>query len=69
MVANILRGPLVELAPRLARYAAPGAVLGLSGILESQAPEVIQAYSPWFDNFKVRGEEAWALVTATRKQE
>lgn len=59
----------MELAPRLAAYAAPGAVLGLSGILETQAPEVIQAYSPWFENFEVSGEEAWALVTASRRQE
>jgi ribosomal protein L11 methyltransferase len=68
VVANILRGPLVELAPRLAAYAvSPGAVLGLSGILETQAPEVIEAYSPWFDDFEVKTEESWALITAKRK--
>ena len=33
VVANILAGPLVELAPRLAGYAAPGATLILSGVL------------------------------------
>lgn len=69
VVANILRGPLVDLAPRLAQYAAPGAILGLSGILETQAPEVIEAYSPYFENFEVKTEESWALVTARRKTE
>ncbi|KAL4514783.1 hypothetical protein Ndes2437A_g06867 [Nannochloris sp. 'desiccata'] len=68
VVANILRGPLVELAPRLAQYAAPGAVLGLSGILETQAPEVIEAYGFWFEDFEVKTEESWALVTGRRKK-
>ena len=31
-VANILQGPLVGLAPRLAAYTAPGGLLGLSGV-------------------------------------
>ena len=67
VVANILRGPLVELAPRLASYAAPGGVLGLSGILETQAAEVIEACGPWFEDFQVAEEDSWALVTAKRK--
>jgi ribosomal protein L11 methyltransferase len=37
VVANILRGPLLDLAPRLAFYAAPGARLALSGLLQTQA--------------------------------
>ncbi len=36
VLANILRGPLVTLAPRLAGYVAPGGRLVVSGILESQ---------------------------------
>jgi ribosomal protein L11 methyltransferase len=69
VVANILRGPLLELAPRLAGYAAPGAALGLSGILESQAPVVIEAYTPWFEGFEMAGEAGWAVVTATRRRD
>ena len=49
LVANILAGPLVELAPRLAELVAPGGALALSGVLEEQAPEVAAAYSPHFD--------------------
>lgn len=66
-VANILQGPLVALAPRLAAYTKPGGLLGLSGILQEQAPAVVEAYSPWFEGFQVAGEDRWALVTAVRR--
>ena len=36
VVANILRGPLVELMPRLSAYGGPGSALLLSGILTEQ---------------------------------
>jgi hypothetical protein len=36
VMANILRGPLLELAPRLASYCRPGGRLMLSGILQEQ---------------------------------
>ena len=36
VAANILRGPLLELQPRLAAYCKPGGMLVLSGILEEQ---------------------------------
>lgn len=36
VVANILKGPLQELRPRLAGYAAPGGLLVVSGILNEQ---------------------------------
>ena len=35
-IANILRGPLLDLQPRLSAYVKPGGHLLLSGILESQ---------------------------------
>jgi len=43
--ANILMGPLIELAPDLARVAAPGANLILSGILTGQAEAVAEVYA------------------------
>jgi len=66
VVANILRGPLVELAPRLAGYAAPGAQLVLSGILAEQVPDVKEAYQEYFSGFDVTTEGSWACVTAVR---
>lgn len=44
IAANILAGPLVELAPRLTQALAPGGVLVLSGILTTQAEDVTKAY-------------------------
>ncbi|PRW20360.1 ribosomal L11 methyltransferase isoform B [Chlorella sorokiniana] len=68
-VANILQGPLVALAPRLAGYTKPGGLLGLSGILQEQTPAVLEAYGPFFEGFEVQTEDRWALVTAVRKQQ
>lgn len=44
VVANILAGPLIELAPMIAGHVAPGGRLALSGILASQAEDVLEAY-------------------------
>ena len=42
--ANILKGPLIELAPDMARMIAPGGYAILSGILNPQADAVVSAY-------------------------
>jgi ribosomal protein L11 methyltransferase len=42
--ANILMGPLIELAPDMARHAAPGGTVILSGLLTTQAETVTAAY-------------------------
>ncbi|MCB9650401.1 MAG: 50S ribosomal protein L11 methyltransferase [Deltaproteobacteria bacterium] len=44
VVANILSGPLVDMAPALARTVARGGRLVLSGILGTQADDVVAAY-------------------------
>lgn len=43
--ANILKGPLIELAPGLTGNLVPGGYLILSGILNEQADEVVDVYS------------------------
>ncbi len=45
VVANILAGPLIALAPDMARILQPDGSLVLSGILESQRQKVIEAYA------------------------
>ena len=45
ILANILMAPLVALAPDVARLAAPGARVVLSGLLNEQADEVAAAYA------------------------
>lgn len=69
IVANILKGPLIELAPVLAAYRKPSSVLGLSGIVSNQVDDVIEAYSDYFHNFNIhtgQGSE-WVLITAESK--
>ena len=67
VVANILAGPLAEMAPLLAHCTHVGGGLALSGILEEQAALVRDAYAPWFD-FETDGQRGeWMLLTARRR--
>lgn len=68
MLANILAGPLAELAPTLNQLTRLGGRLCLSGILANQATEVMAAYSPWFDFEPVRQKEEWVCLTATKNR-
>ena len=44
VAANILAAPLIAMAPRIVSHVAPGGMLVLSGILETQADAVTAAY-------------------------
>jgi ribosomal protein L11 methyltransferase len=44
LIANILAGPLIELAPDIARALAPGGRIVLAGLLRRQAQDVAAAY-------------------------
>ena len=70
-VANILAGPLVTLAPTLARMIRPGGKLGLSGILQRQQASIVQAYTAaGFEQVRVHDQrEGWVLMTGTRAQQ
>lgn len=46
VVANILTNPLCVLAPAIAARVAPGGRVALSGVLETQAGQVIEAWAP-----------------------
>lgn len=66
ILANILAGPLVELAPQLIELTRVGGRLCLSGILASQAERVKAAYSPHID-FDLDGrKEGWIRLSGTR---
>lgn len=69
VVANILSNPLKLLAPALLARVTPGGALVLSGILQRQAAEVLDAYAavdrsvdlqPW------RASEGWVCLAGTR---
>jgi len=66
VLANILAGPLIELAPRLRACLARGGSLALSGILEDQAQEVADAYAHTVPNLEKRVVDGWVLLTGTR---
>ena len=66
VVANILSGPLVELAPILAGHTQAGGDIVLSGILAEQADSVIAAYTPYFKMDAPVFEEDWTLLHGCR---
>jgi ribosomal protein L11 methyltransferase len=45
IIANVLAGPLVSMAPELAAIATPGATIVLAGLLETQRAQVVDAYA------------------------
>lgn len=65
--ANILAGPLVDLAPRLALLVRPGGALVLAGMLAEQADFVAAAYAPFFDVAPPQTSDTWASLTCTRR--
>lgn len=67
VLANILAGPLVELAPQLAAQCRPGGHLVLSGILAEQADQVREAYADHFTLDPVRTLDGWVLMSGIRQ--
>ena len=66
VMANILSQPLIVLAPALAACLAQGGRLVLSGILASQADEVIAGYAGLLELKTLARDEGWALVGGAR---
>lgn len=62
-VANILAGPLGELAPRFAALCKPGAPFALSGILAGQETALLQRYRDCgFGDLRVAHREDWVRI-------
>ncbi|MCA0273476.1 MAG: 50S ribosomal protein L11 methyltransferase [Proteobacteria bacterium] len=67
--ANILKGPLIGLAPAMARSIAEGGVAILSGILNQQAEEVADVYQNAGFALLERDEQAeWTTLVLRRGQ-
>jgi len=64
VVANILAGPLAQLAGTLTGYLKPTGQLALSGIITSQVDELVSAYSPWLalDTLAIKDED-WCRLS------
>lgn len=66
-IANILAGPLNELAPQFAAAAGPGAPFAISGILQGQQQELLDRYKQWFEDLRVDVREDWVRISGIRK--
>ena len=66
-IANILAGPLGELAPTFAAAAKPGAPFAISGILAGQQDELLQRYAEWFEDLRVDTREDWVRISGRRR--
>lgn len=65
--ANILKGPLIALAPDMAAHVQAGGYVILSGILNEQADEVVQVYAE--NGFNLIHHEQiveWSTLTLTK---
>ena len=62
VLANILAGPLVDLATSLVGSAADGGQIVLSGLLEEQVEMVLEAYRPACQLTGIEIRDGWARV-------
>lgn len=67
LLANILAGVLVRLAPEFGQRVKPGGRLALSGILEQHADAVQAVFSRDFAFDPPRRREDWVLLEGTRR--
>ena len=65
IIANILAGPLIELAPALADSVAPGGMIVLAGRLDTQATQVAAYYSRLGLNLSDPGSGQWPVLVLT----
>ena len=67
LLANILSGPLCELAPHFATLVRPGGHVILSGLMQHQEAEVTAAYDAWFDTTPTAARDGWVALNAVRR--
>ena len=67
VIANILSGPLAELASMLAGHTKTGGDIVLSGILREQAEHLVVTYSQFFKMDEPVFEEDWVLLHGIKK--
>lgn len=63
ILANILAGPLVNLAPKFSALTDSGGYLVLSGLLEAQQPAVLNAYASFSHLVSVANNNGWLCLT------
>lgn len=66
VVANILAGPLAELASTIAPMAKNNGLLALSGILVSQSDTVSSCYEKWYQMDSPKTQDGWVRLSGTK---
>jgi ribosomal protein L11 methyltransferase len=66
LVANILSGPLRELAPTFGSLVRRGGSVVLAGLLEAEVADVTRAYDAWFDIHPFENRDGWASLSGKR---
>ena len=67
VMANILAGPLVELAPILLAALRPGGKLVLSGILAEQSEAICKAYADTLSELSITPKNDWIRLAGIRR--
>jgi ribosomal protein L11 methyltransferase len=66
IIANILAGPLIDLAPDFAKSIGPGGMIVLAGILDTQADSVAAAYKARGLTLRERAAGEWPVLVLGR---
>ena len=66
VIANILAGPLLELAPRLAALTAPFGVIVLTGLLVDQLATIENLYARAFADLMATERDGWIRLVGRR---
>ena len=67
IIANILAGPLIELAPDFAHALPPGGTIILAGLLDTQADAVAEAYEAERFALVERGSGEWTVLVLRKE--
>ncbi|MCG7533141.1 50S ribosomal protein L11 methyltransferase [Psychrobium sp. MM17-31] len=67
LVANILAGPLEELAPLMQGLVKSGGPLALSGLLPSQAEKLREVYGQWFEMEPATEQDEWIRLNGIKR--
>ncbi len=67
IVANILAAPLIAMAPAIAARLAPGGVVVLAGLLDTQARQVAAAYTARGCRLAMRSAGEWPTLVLVRR--
>jgi ribosomal protein L11 methyltransferase len=67
LLANILSGPLCELAPRFAALLRPQGTVVLAGLMQHETADVTGAYAPCFDVTAFGERDGWVGLAGRRR--